>query len=193
MLIGHQIEMTVDGRKVRTLADILPAHSPIRILIVGKTPLPDSVNAGHYFQGSQGKLLWSQLKEYGLLRVPLGVHEDDVLVQHSYGITDVVKLPHRARHEPSDAEYGRGIPRVLDLIQRLRPRVILFVYKKPLDKLLTLHFGCKTKSGYGFNPGLSPKFQSKVFACPLPGVGGRSSEEIASAMRDLRGEVVARG
>jgi hypothetical protein len=44
----------VDGRSVQTLKDLSPESPGLEVLFVGKTPAPESVRIGHYFQGKQG-------------------------------------------------------------------------------------------------------------------------------------------
>lgn len=180
---GHSGTITVGGRKVRTLQDILPASPGLRVLFVAKTPAPVSVAAGHYFQGKQGQMFWSRLKQYGLLRATTEF-EDDSLLDHGYGLTDIVKVPRSFGNEPSDAEYQEGLSRILELIERHRPKVVVFVYKRVLDQIVRLGFQIRTKSKYGFNPTLTPLFGAEVFAFPLPGTPCTTSEAVA-AMREL--------
>ncbi len=68
--------ISVDGREVRTLRDILPDKPGLRVLFIAKTPAPVSVKAGHYFQGAQGRMFWNRLKQYGLLRPTVGFEDD---------------------------------------------------------------------------------------------------------------------
>lgn len=177
--------IVVDGRKVRTLRDLLPEEPGLRALFVAKTPALVSVKAGHYFQGAQGKAFWKRLREYGLLK-PTTPFEDDSLLAHGFGITDIVKVPRNYGDEPSDAEYRAGVDRVLALIGVHRPSVVVFVYKGVLDKMLKLKFFITKKAVYGINPDLEAKFGAPVFAFPLPGVGSCTREQAAKAMRELK-------
>lgn len=160
--------ITVDGRKVRTLRDILPAKPGLRVLFVAKTPAPVSVEAGHYFQGAQGRMFWNRLKEYGLLK-PTTAFDDDSLLEHGYGLTDIMKVPRAYGNEPSDAEYAAGLGRILKLVRAHRPKVVVFVYKRVLDQILRIGFGIQVKASYGFNPPFEERFGTRVFAFPLPG------------------------
>jgi mismatch-specific thymine-DNA glycosylase len=182
--IGHQIVIRVEGIPYKTLADILPDAGPMKMLIVGKTPAPVSVAAGHYFQGRQGQLFWSALRAYRLLDVPDGTQPDDSLLAHGYGLTDIVKLPRSYGSEPSDDEYRQGLPRILDLIERLRPRVVMFAYKGVLDKVLKFGFRHASKSKYGFNPDLDSKFNTSLFVFPMPGTPCTRAQASA-AMEEL--------
>jgi len=182
--VGHQVSIMVGDREVATLADILPDAGPMRMLIVGKTPAPVSVAAGHYFQGRHGQLFWGKLREHGILGVAAGEYEDDALVAHGLGITDVVKEPRPFGQEPSADEYRAGVERLLATVARLRPRVVLFVYKRALDQVLAFAIGRATKGQYGFNPDLDSLFGARVFAFPMPGTPVRR-EAIRLHMQEL--------
>lgn len=176
--------MRAGGRNVVTLADVLPASGPLKMLMIAKTPALTSVAAGHYFQGRQGRMLWNRLREYGLLSVPPGVFEDDALVAHGYGLTDIVKVPRDYGSEPSDDEYRVGVQRVLRLVAELQPRVLFFVYKRVLDQVLRLAFKQSSKASYGFNPALQGRFGCRVFVFPMPGTPCTSARA-ATAMMEL--------
>jgi hypothetical protein len=110
----------------------------LRILFVAKTPTPDSVNVGHYFQGRPGANFWNRLKQYGLL-TPTTTFEDDSL--HAQGV-----LADRHRQSATSL-FGRAFreriprgPRILELIHLHHPRVLAFIDKSALDKMANLHF-----------------------------------------------------
>ena len=168
--MDYRIEMEVDGQAVTTLADILPARGPLQVLFIGKAPSPASIEAGHYFPGRVGKGLWKRLDEVGVLHAVQGQFSDDLLLESGYGMTDVCKLPHAFGEEPTEAEYTAGWERVNGIITRTRPRILVFVYKGALDKVLQYSYGWEHKSGYGFNDDLMRTFGRRVFAFPLPGV-----------------------
>ena len=158
-----------DGKEITTLKDILPETSGLNVLFVGKTPMPDSVKAGHYFQGRQGKSFWNMLERYNLLRVPKGAFHDDYLLQNRYGMTDIVKVPRYYGDEPSESEYSNGAQRIIDLISNHEPKVAVFVYKRVLDHLLTALNMTRTKTAYGFNPILEERLNCKLFVFPMSG------------------------
>jgi uracil-DNA glycosylase len=184
--MNYQAEIECNGRRVKTLADILPESGPLRMLIIGKCPAPVSVKVGHYFQGRQGQLFWSSLKEYGILRLAGKEYPDEGLARHGYGITDVVKVPREFGAEPSDQEYRAGAGRVMDLIRTLNPSILLFVYKRVLDKIGPLLPGETVKTECGFDPALEARFGAKVFLMPLRGVGGveEPDQEIDGSARE---------
>ena len=168
--MDHSVEMQVDGQSVVTLADIVPARGPLRVLFIGKTPSPVSVEAGHYYQGRMGKGLWKRLDEYGLLHAGAGEFGDDLLLANGFGMTDLCKVPRPFGDEPTEREYVEGWERVSGVITLTRPRILTFVYKGALDKVLKYSFGWDHKSEYGFNDDLMRTFGRRVFAFPLPGV-----------------------
>jgi mismatch-specific thymine-DNA glycosylase len=171
-LKGNQTYVSVEGREILTLRDILPAPSvpSLLALFVAKTPAPPSVEAGHYFQGRHGTNFWNSLRKYGLLRSTAGF-EDDLLLEHGFGIADIVKVPRAFGKEPSLQEYRDGLPRILELIRTHHPKVLVFVYKAVLDRIIGLQFGVKRKTVYGLNNSLKNDFGTRVFVFPLPGVG----------------------
>lgn len=164
----------------------------MKMLIVGKTPPKVTIEAGHYFQGRQGRVFWSMLQRYELLNVPPDKYADEMLIEHGYGITNIVKVSHEYQDEPTDAEYREWIPKFLALLDSLpaKPRVILFVYKGALDAILRLHFNIKTRSRYGFNPELESLFGSQIFAFPMPGTPC-PKETIDRVMKELQLEIGA--
>ncbi len=182
--MDYRIELPLDGRLVPTLADILPERGPLRMLIVGKTPSPASVETGHYFQGRMGRGLWKRLDEAEVLRPVPGLFPDELLLEQGFGLTDICKLPRPFGEEPSEEEYREGWERVGPLLTKLRPRVLAFVYKGALDKVLRYCYGWEHKSCYGFNDDLMRTFGRRVFAVPLPGVAC-TAREARRYMQDL--------
>jgi len=166
---NYQTRIIINGKEVLTLKDILPEKPGLKILFIAKTPAPISVMAGHYFQGKQGMLFWNKLKSYGILKVAPGIKEDTQLLSHGYGMVDICKVPREFGKEPSDKEYRDGMDRIMNIINIHNPTIIVFVYKKPLDKILSTVFSINRKSQYGFNHDLKKLFGSNVFVFPMPG------------------------
>jgi TDG/mug DNA glycosylase family protein len=181
--MSHLTEIEVDGLAVPTLADILPDQGTLRALFVGKTPSPASVEAGHYFEGKMGKGLWKRLADADILTPPEG-YADDALLDKGFGVTDLCKVPRPFGDEPARDEYQEGWERVNAIVARLRPRILVFVYKGSLDRVLRFSFGWEHKSDYGFNDDLARTFGRRVFAFPLPGVSC-TAREAQRHMSDL--------
>jgi double-stranded uracil-DNA glycosylase len=192
--VTHLTEIEVGGELVPTLADILPEGGELRALFLGKTPSPASVEAGHYFEGKMGRGLWRRLGDAGILSAPPGTYADDALLSAGFGVTDICKQPRPFGVEPARGEYEAGWGRVAGIVDRLRPRILVFVYKGALDKVLRYAYAWEHKSGYGFNDDLSRTFGRRVFAVPLPGVSCTSREarrhmgDLARALEVLRGD-----
>ena len=72
---GHRARENWMGEEVETLADLL--RPGLRAVIVGINPSTVSVEAGHYYQGTLGKLLWRRLREAGVLEAAEPGREDD--------------------------------------------------------------------------------------------------------------------
>ena len=197
--MNFRIQIEYEGKLITTLRDILPDKLMcLRMLIIGKRPALVSVEKRYYLQGRQGKMFWKYLSEYGLLNVTVGKYaneekyEDEELLNHGFGITDIVKVPGEAGTEPSNAEYRTGIDRVKEVIKEYSPSIVLFVYKGALDAWLKLVCGRKSKSIYGFNYDLEALFGRKVFVFPMPGTpckkeeAHRAMQELANVMRVQR-------
>jgi G:T/U-mismatch repair DNA glycosylase len=188
-MASYATTIQVDGKSVVTLSDILPDPPGLKALFVAKTPAPKSVATGHYFQGRQGRMFWNRLIEYRILH-PTTAYEDESLLDHGYGITDIVKVPRHFGNEPSEEEYRAGLDRILTLIRTHHPRVVVFVYKRVLDQVLRLGFQLHSKSSYGFNPQLDARFDCRVFVFPMPGTPCKTDEALA-AMAELARELSA--
>ena len=187
-MIGYQTAIKRDGAQIITLRDILPEQPGLRVLFIAKTPTPVSVDAGHYFQGRQGTMFWNMLKRFGLLNVPVGQFQDDYLLQHGYGLTDIVKVPRSYGDEPRDREYREGQERIIRLIAVHRPRVTVFVYKLVLHQLLKHSHLSIQPTAYGFNPKLEARFGSKIFVFPMPGTPCNRAQAQAT-MKELCAEL----
>jgi hypothetical protein len=118
---------------------------------------------------------------------PTTEFEDDSLLDRGSGLTDIAKVTRPFGDEPSGQEYRDGSSRILALIRLHRPSIVVFVYKKALDKMGRLQFGIEKKSTYGFNDSHEAHFGARVFAFPLPGVPCKSAEA-KNAMEDLVNE-----
>lgn len=180
----YRTTIQVADGAVATLADVLPDTGPIRMLVVSKTPSPASIEIGHHLQGGQGRLFWLRLEEYGILPHSEGRFHDELLVEHGFGITHIAKRPRPFGKEPTTDEYRQGWQQVDDIIAHLRPRIVTFVYKGALDRVLRLHYGWQHNSEYGFNHDLMRAFGRRVFAFPLPGPQC-TLRESRRAMEDL--------
>ncbi len=179
----HRIQIQKEGKTYDTLEDILPSDSTqLDMLIIGKVPAPKSVEAGHYFQGQQGKAMWNKLTDYEILKKNTLYH-DDSLLHSKIGITDIVKVPREFGNEPSFSEYSEGKKRIMSIIDTYKPKVIFFVYKPVLEHLVSPF----DQINYGFNENLNKDFHGcKVFLFPMPGTGKVTKLIIERTMTELK-------
>nr|WP_206448681.1 uracil-DNA glycosylase family protein [Agrococcus sp. KRD186] len=122
------------GREVVTLADVWP-QSP-RAMIVGLNPAPESVQAGHYYQGRVGQRQMGRLVAAGVFDRPDGPYFESVALASHTGFTDIVKRSSRGERDVEDAEirYGRHLLEA-NLNAREIPLVIC-VFRQPAEALL---------------------------------------------------------
>jgi mismatch-specific thymine-DNA glycosylase len=178
--------ITVNEESYETLSDILPDKvNQLDILFIAKVPTKKSVCVGHYFQGSQGKGFWNKLQRYNILKVEPNTFEDENLIDNNYGLTDIVKIPRDFSNEPSDIEYKEGLERILTIIKKYNPKIIVFVYKKVLDRILQHGFGLKHQCKYGFNKELEGIFNSEVFVFPMNRLRYCTTEQSNRSMTEL--------
>ncbi len=184
--MNHRITIIKDGQSYETFEDILPKgeNSKLDMLIVGKTPTPDSVKVGHYFQGRNGKSMWNKLEEYGIITKKT-IYHDDSLLDNNIGITDIVKVPRSTGNEPSLFEYLEGKEHIIQIINRYKPKVVFFVYKPVIENLLP--FTINANIVYGFNDNLMTNFNGcRPFLFPMPGTGKVTKEIIHKTMTELK-------
>lgn len=162
------------GERIATLEDLL--RPGLRAACVGINPSLVSLEKGHYHQGSLGLHFYKRLQRAGLLPQSFAGYQDDVLFERGVGFTDIVKRPTpRAHHlDPGDFAHGRGL--LLEKLERFRPGLVIFSYKKTAEVLLGRF------SGTGERP--SPIEGVRMFVMPSP-YGKR--EEVEAGLAELSG------
>ena len=121
-----------------------------RAVIVGVNPAPRSVEAGHYYQGSDGRRAMSRLRAAGLLPPAGGGFTDDEAVAAGIGFTDVVKRPTRRSTDLAGPELKEGRARLRAELAARRVPLVVCVFKPAVEALL--------------GRAAAPGFQSEAFA-----------------------------
>jgi double-stranded uracil-DNA glycosylase len=123
----------IDGERYpfETLPDYLAVG--MRLLLIGINPSVYSVQQGRYFARrtsrfwpafSQSRLSAEARDRLG--RDQLGPDDDARLLGVGIGFTDVVKVPSSNAAQVTPALYAEWAPRLLERIERVRPRVAAF-------------------------------------------------------------------
>jgi TDG/mug DNA glycosylase family protein len=171
-------EMEWLGERVRTFRDLIPRRP--RALFVGLNPSPVSIEAGHYHQGRLGKRMWRRLEEAGVIRTPpSGQYHDEWLFRLGLGLTDLVKRPSPRGDALTGADLAHGRERLHALLQRIRPRLACFIYKKAAECAI----GRRLPSGAGL---ISDRLHgAEVFVFPGPYSDGRSARRTLARLRGM--------
>lgn len=115
------------GRDVETLANLTPV-SP-RAIIVGLNPSPVSVQAGHYWSGRLGQLLFTRLRDFGVLTPRQAEFDDDDAYSQGIGFTDLVKRPTARGDGVTSEELRYGSALLPTRLERTQTPVVIFVFK----------------------------------------------------------------
>jgi 3-oxoacyl-[acyl-carrier protein] reductase len=113
-----------NGQELLTLKELL--RPGLKAVFVGVNPAPDSVKAGHYYQGKLGRRLWDRLQQFNILpALPLRA-EDDAAFAEGYGFADIVRRPTKSAKDLTPQELRDGVDRLLNRLETLgdRPRII---------------------------------------------------------------------
>jgi TDG/mug DNA glycosylase family protein len=132
MTEGHRVTEDWMGTPVETLEDLL--RPGLRAVCVGINPAPDSVRAGHYYQGKLGQQFYGRLRRAGVLPRAAG-WEDDLAFELGLGFTDIVKRPTGGSKEVRPEEFAHGRPLLEAKIEAAAPKLLLFVFKETAKKL----------------------------------------------------------
>lgn len=170
-MTSHRVTADWMGEQVVTLEDLL--RPGLRIVCVGINPSCVSVEAGHYYQGRAGQRFFARLRLISLIPAAPRGGEDDAAFEAGVGFTDIVKRPTASAKDLRSAEYVHGRELLATKLGDIKPRLILFTYKKAAEAV----FG--RFEGNGFVEGLQLA-GAEVFVMPGP------YESTATATRTLR-------
>lgn len=135
------------GEQVETLADLM--RPGLIAVCVGINPSPVSVAAGHYYHGQVGQRLFGRLRGAGLVPDTHDGFEDDVGFAKGIGFTDIIKRPTARAKDLPLAEYEHGRELLRGKLERYRPGLVIFTFKKPAEVV------CGRFAGNGFAAGLA--------------------------------------
>jgi TDG/mug DNA glycosylase family protein len=156
---GHRIEADWMGASVLTLEDLL--RPGLRAVAIGINPAPISVAQGHYYQGLLGQRFYARLRQAGVISRGDDDWEDDGAFAAGIGFTDLIKRPTVSAKDLRPDEYAHGRHLLTEKLQRVRPELLIFTFKKAAETL----FG--RLRGNGFVEGL--RFEgADVFLTPGP-------------------------
>lgn len=139
MTAGQRVKLDWMGHRIETLADLLRPR--LKAICIGINPAPISVAAGHYYQGNLGQRFFSRLVTAGLLGGDSDQWEDDAAFAKGIGFTDVVKRPTASASQILPEEYTYGRARVVKGIQRHRPKLLIFSFKRAAEAILGTVYG----------------------------------------------------
>lgn len=185
-----------DGEK--TLKDILPPEGkPVYVLFVGKFPLKESIDAGHYYQGRMGQQLWEMLKRYWIIEPKIEYlakkkFEDDDLPMYGYGMTDIVKRPGKSGQKLAEADVVDGYKRIKRIIKDRKIKVVAFLFKEVLEDILKskgfLMDGDTIERGFDKSDNKVFFNNAEVFV--FPGMGFQKNEkEEQTIMEQLKDKI----
>jgi TDG/mug DNA glycosylase family protein len=127
----------------------------LKILFVGSNPHPGSYRRSVPF--SNNKMLWYLLHDAGLLSENRELLRDDSKLKdlylhafkdhYKFGLYDVVHRPTRTTAEVEKPEAEHGAQRLLEVIQKYKPKVVCFVSKATYGL-----FSGSLKTSYGWQP-----------------------------------------
>ena len=171
-MTGHRVAINWMGQRVETLADLFP-KTP-RAVCVGINPAPDSIAAGHYYQGRLGQRFFARLREAGLIPPATTGFDDDAAVRRGIGFTDVVKRPTVNADLVSAAELQHGAALLAETLAQVGAPTLIFPFKKAAVALVGRFDG---------NGWLDGAFAgSRLFVMPGPYESGHSASLTISTL-----------
>jgi len=155
----------------RTLPDYLAPN--LQLVFIGINPGLYSVERGHYFARKTSRF-WPAFSASCLsegMRRGLGVDQltpehDIELLRFGIGITDVVKRPSANASELSPAEFKEWAPRLMEKLERYKPRVACFHGLTAFRPFLLFGMEGKRKPVLGAQPEVIS--ETRLFVVPNP-------------------------
>ncbi len=132
-MTNHRRIETWLGEHVETLEDLLRPN--LRAVVIGINPSCVSVEAGHYYQGRLGQLLFKRLRVVGLFPGAPRGEEDDALLADGVGFTDLVKRPSRRANDLTSRDVAHGREELRRKLASLDVPLLIFTYKRTAEVL----------------------------------------------------------
>lgn len=107
-----------------TLKDLIAPH--LKVLFCGINPGLYSAAIGHHF-GRPGNRFWPALHTGGFTGRLLSPFEEQEVLKHGYGLTNLVSRATASAAELTDTELRAGGRRLLSKIERYHPRLVAFL------------------------------------------------------------------
>jgi len=114
---------TVDEPAGQGVPDYL--RPGLRLVIVGINPGLRSGATGHHYAWP-GNHFWPLLHDSGLIPEPLTYMEDERVLEHGIGLTNLVERTSRSASDLTAAEMGAGAAVLREKLRACRPLVICF-------------------------------------------------------------------
>lgn len=127
--------------------------------------------------GRLGRTHFRRLQAVGLLPATVDGFADDELLARGVGFTDIVKRPTARARELTGSEYAVGARLLRAKLERYRPRVAIFTFKKPAELLLGAF------AGHGERP--SPFEATRCFVMPGPYARREAADRALGALGEL--------
>lgn len=178
-MVDRQTVLTQE--KTLHLPDKIPED--VHTIFVGINPAVRSAEVGHYY-AHPTNMFWKLITASGISPNPVTARDDDVLVQHGFGFTDVAKRPTASAGELENAEFLAARQRLTEVIQSRQPKTVIFVSKRSARAFLQA--GPNEPIEYG--PQAEPYHGATIWF--LPSTSGQSNgdssyEEKLAAFRQL--------
>lgn len=100
----------------------------VHTIFVGINPAIRSAEVGHYY-AHPSNMFWQLVRSSGLSPPGAVDVNDDFLVKLGFGFTDVAKRPTARASQLQDHEFCDARQRMVELCQKHRPKVLVFVSK----------------------------------------------------------------
>ena len=157
-------------------------------MFVGINPGLRSAEIGHHYAGHSNRF-WTVMTRAGLLPHAWEAENDAALLSLGFGLTNLVTRPTRGVGDLTADDFQRGRQRLLRLVRRHRPGLVVLVGLTVFDHV----FGkaaARQAAAAGRRTGLQAERLAAVPVWVVPNPSGRNAhwtpEQMLRAYRDLR-------